>query len=64
MDSLREVPAPSQEESAGDDQALYQDSTLSVSESSLLVMAFAVCHKLSGVGTYSAPLSKTKQMHY
>ena len=49
MDSFREVPASSQEESAGDDQALYQDSSLSVSESSLLVMAFAVCHKLSGV---------------
>ena len=49
MDSFREVPASSQEESAGDDQALYQDSSLSVSESSLLVMAFAVRHKLSGV---------------
>ena len=49
MDSFREVPASSQEESTGDDQALYQDSSLSVSESSLLVMAFAVRHKLSGV---------------
>ena len=49
MDSFREVQASSQEESAGDDQALYQDSSLRVSESSLLVMAFAVRHKLSGV---------------
>ena len=49
MDSFREVPASSREGSAGDDQALYQDLSLSVSESSLLIMAFAVRHKLSGV---------------
>ena len=37
--------APSEEEPL----ALYQDSPLSVAESSLLLMAFSVRHKLSGV---------------
>ena len=49
MDSFRDIPASSQEDIAGDDQPLYQDSSLSISESLLLVMAFAVRHKLSGV---------------
>lgn len=49
MDSFRKISAPSQENTVGDDQPLYQDSSLSISESSLLVMAFAVRHKLSGV---------------
>ena len=49
MDSFRDIPASSQEDIAGNDQPLYQDSSLSISESSLLVMAFAVRHKLSGV---------------
>ena len=49
MDSFREKSASSQENTVGDDQPLYQDSSLSISESSLLVMAFVVRHKLSGV---------------
>lgn len=43
-------PAPSEDqELLRDDQALYQDSPLSVAESCLLLMAFSVRHKLSGV---------------
>ena len=49
MDSFREISVSSQENTDRDDQPLYQDSSLSISESSLLVMAFAVRHKLSGV---------------
>ena len=44
---------------------------ISVSESSLLIMAFQVCHKLSGValedfrlGADSPSLPKVKQMHH
>ena len=49
MDSFREISVSSQENTDRDDQPLYQDSSLSISESSLLVMAVAVRHKLSGV---------------
>lgn len=49
MDAFREISASSQENTVGDDQPLYQNSSLSISESSLLIMAFAVRHKLSGV---------------
>lgn len=49
MESFRESCAASQEETLRDDLPLYQDSPVSVGESSLLLMAFAVRHKLSGV---------------
>lgn len=49
MDFFREISVPNQEEVLGNDQQLYENSSLSVSESSLLLMAFAVRHKLSGV---------------
>lgn len=47
MECFRET---SQEETLRDDnQPLYQDSQISIAESSLLLMAFSVRHKLSGV---------------
>ena len=49
MDSFREISTSNQEETLRDNQSLYQDSSVTVSESSLLIMAFAVRHKLSGV---------------
>lgn len=63
MEFFKETSSQSQEMDK-DYLVLYQDSTLSVAESSLLVMAFAVCHKLSGIAledvrTYSLPLPKT-----
>ena len=48
MEFFKETSSQSQEMDK-DDLPLYQDSTLSVAESSLLVMAFAVRHKLSGI---------------
>ncbi|XP_067019318.1 uncharacterized protein [Acropora muricata] len=51
MECFKNTPAASSEdqEPLRDEQALYQDSPLSVAESSLLLMAFSVRHKLSGV---------------
>lgn len=50
MEFFKETSASSQsKETDKDDLPLYEDSTLSVAESSLLVMAFAVRHKLSGI---------------
>lgn len=49
-----------------DNLLLYQDSSITVGDNSLLHMAFAVRHKLSGVALedYPFPLSKTKQLHH
>ena len=49
MDSFRETSISNQNETLEDVPPLYKDSIISVSESSLLIMAFAVRHKLSGV---------------
>ena len=49
MDCFIETPSACQEEVMPDNLPLYQDSPISVGESSLLLMAFAVRHKLSGV---------------
>lgn len=51
MECFKNTPAaPSEDqEPLRDEQALYQDSPLTVAESSLLLMAFSVRHKLSGV---------------
>ena len=48
MDCFKETPSACQEEVMPDNLPLYEDSPISVGESSLLLMAFAVCHKLSG----------------
>lgn len=45
----RSASSQSQEETNRDDLPLYQDSPVRVGESSLLLMAFAVRHRLSGV---------------
>ncbi|XP_068727677.1 uncharacterized protein [Montipora capricornis] len=49
MDCFKETPSACQEEVMPDNLPLYEDSPISVGESSLLLMAFAVRHKLSGV---------------
>ena len=49
IEYFREASVASQEETVIDDLPLYQDSPISVGESSLLLMAFAVRHKLSGI---------------
>lgn len=50
MECFRTQPAASsQEEQLRDEQTLYQDSPLTVGESSLLLMAFSIRHKLSGI---------------
>ena len=49
MDSFRETFISNQNETLEDVLPLYKDSIFSVSESSLLIMAFTVRHKLSGV---------------
>ena len=49
MDSFRETSISNKNETLEDVPPLYKDSIISVSESSLLIIAFAVRHKLSGV---------------
>lgn len=49
MDSFKETSTSNENETLEDVPPLYKDSMISVSESSLLIMAFAVRHKLSGV---------------
>ena len=52
MESFRKTPSAatsSEEKSPKDEQALYQDSPITLGESSLLLMAFSVRHKLSGI---------------
>ena len=49
MECFKETSVSVQEETNRDDLPLYKDSPVSVGESSLLLMAFAVRHRLSGV---------------
>ena len=49
MECFKETSSACQEETIKDNLPLYKDSSISVGESSLLLMAFAVRHKLSGV---------------
>ena len=49
MDCFKEISTECQEERDIDDQPIYLDAPVTVAESSLLLMAFAVRHKLSGI---------------
>ena len=49
MDCFKELSPERQEETVADDLPLYQDAPVTVAKSSLLLMAFAVRHKLSGI---------------
>lgn len=49
MECFKEISPECQEETAIDALPLYQNSPVTVAESSLLLMAFAVRHKLSGL---------------
>ena len=49
MECFKQISAECQEETVVDALPLYQDSPVTVAESSLLLMAFAVRHKLSGL---------------
>ena len=49
MECFKEISAEHQEETVVDGLPLYKDAPVTVAESSLLLMAFAVRHKLSGI---------------
>ena len=49
MDCFKELSPERREETVADDLPLYQDAPVTVAKSSLLLMAFAVRHKLSGI---------------
>ena len=48
-DCFKEISTECQKERDIDDQPIYLDAPVTVAESSLLLMAFAVRHKLSGI---------------
>ena len=49
IDCFKEISTECQDERDIDDQSIYLDAPVTVADSSLLLMAFAVRHKLSGI---------------